>query len=331
MGISNGKSHLKVFILQLNANNSVIKSNIREKIVSLLDSRSLNFSKSYENKLIVLPELSYHRYIFDKKQDAQQDDSLLEYFKYISKRYNSYVVSGFIEQNGEKKYNSSVCIYKDKVIHVHRKKHLYYTDEIWAEEGENFSTFKMKLDEGKKEITCSMGICMDVNPYKFEAPFEKYEYASFCEENSVDLAVLPTAWTHQMSVLQGESINSDSAIEKRRFLAELREKHPWLGNPELKEDNEIKNLQYGSSIKNTGFLFEPSFDTLNYWYSRFKPMHNSANKYLLFCDKTGLEGDVLYAGSSSCMHLDSGQVEVKGCLTTGVESLLEITLDFKNT
>ena len=36
---------------------------------------------------------------------------------------------------------------------------------------------------------------MDINPYEFEAPWEKMEFANFCHEKNVDLIIFPTAWT----------------------------------------------------------------------------------------------------------------------------------------
>lgn len=326
MSISQNRNKLKVLLLQLNANNSASKTNIREKIVRLLDSRKLDPTSNNSSRLIVLPELAYHRYIFEKQEDAKADDSLIEYFKFLSKRYNSYVISGFIEEDNGKKYNSSVCIREDEIVKVHRKKHLYFTDDVWAEEGETFSTFQLKLG-GSKEITCSMGICMDINPYKFQAPFEKYEYASYCCDNNVDLAVLPTAWTHQISVLQGEDENSASANKKKAFLKQLSEKSPWLVDPNVAVDPSVKGLEDGLFSSNR-FLFNPCFDTLNYWYARFKPLHDKKNRYLLFCDKVGIEKNVLYAGSSACLKLNENQVALEGCLSTAEEAILEVDLEF---
>lgn len=326
MSLTLNKNNLKVLLLQLNANNSTSKTNIREKIIRLLDSRKLASPGKDSSTLIVLPELAYHRYIFEKQEDAKADDSLLEYFKFLSKRYNSYVISGFIEEDNGKKYNSSVCIHEDKIVKVHRKNHLYFTDEVWAEEGETFSTFPLKLGE-TREITCSMGICMDINPYKFQAPFEKYEFASHCSENNVDLAVLPTAWTHQVSVLQGEHENSATATKKKAFLKQLSKKAPWLVNPNLAVNPTVQDLEDGL-ISSTDFLFNPCFDTLNYWYARFKPLHGKKNRYLLFCDKVGIEKNVLYAGSSACLKLNENQVELKGSLSTAEEAILEVDLVF---
>ena len=48
---------------------------------------------------------------------------------------------------------------------------------------------------------------MDINPYEFEAPWEKMEFATFCYEKKVDLIIFPTAWTdHNPDKQDNESI-----------------------------------------------------------------------------------------------------------------------------
>lgn len=332
---------LNVLMFQLNANNSVKLTNIRSKINNILESNKFNFKSASTNKLIVFPELAYHRYLFDSNKDVEQflqsnteENNMIDYFKSLSKKYNSYVISGFIERDAsvkDKFYNSSICVYKDDIIKIHRKKHLYYTDEKWTTETtQDFSTFKMDLTNDKevKQINCSMGICMDVNPYKFIAPFDKYEFSSFCAKEDVDLVVCPTAWTTSCSVLQNET-----EIEpKKRYLGLLEKMKPSLQNPNLVDDREIlhvNSLMNDKTYTTTEFLYRPDIQTINYWYSRFKPMHDSKNKYLLFCDKAGIEDNsVLYNGSSTCIELNEGNPMVKGCLTTGDESVLSCELEF---
>lgn len=38
------------------------------------------------------------------------------------------------------------------------------------------------------------GICMDLNPWEFEAGFEAFELARFCRANKIDVLALPQAW-----------------------------------------------------------------------------------------------------------------------------------------
>lgn len=332
---------LNVLMFQLNANNSVKLTNVRNKINNILESNKFNFKAANTNKLIVFPELAYHKYLFDSNKDVEQylqnnpdENNIIDYFKTLSKKYNSYVISGFIERDSvvkDKFYNSSICVYKDKIIKIHRKKHLYYTDEKWSTETtQDFSTFKMDLvnDSDSKEINCSMGICMDINPYKFIAPFDKYEYSSYCAKENVDLVVCPTAWTNPCSVLQNET----ETDKKKRYLELLEKMKPNLTNPDLVDDREIlhvNSLMNEKTYSTTEFLYKPDIQTINYWYSRFKPMHALNKRYLLFCDKTGIErNSVLYNGSSTCIELVDGKAMVKGCLTTSDESVLSCELEF---
>ena len=46
-----------------------------------------------------------------------------------------------------------------------------------------------------KNIKLGIGICMDINPYEFEAPFDKMEFANHCLDKDVDLIVFLTNWT----------------------------------------------------------------------------------------------------------------------------------------
>jgi len=40
----------------------------------------------------------------------------------------------------------------------------------------------------------AMGICMDLNPYRFRTPFQKFEFANHVLSSSADLVVMPMAW-----------------------------------------------------------------------------------------------------------------------------------------
>ena len=45
-------------------------------------------------------------------------------------------------------------------------------------------------------IKTTVGICMDINPYKFEAPWEAYEFAKEIEKNKSSLVLFASAWTN---------------------------------------------------------------------------------------------------------------------------------------
>jgi len=88
-------------------------------------------------------------------------------------------------------YNSTVTVAPSgDVLANYRKRFLYYTDETWASEG-NKGFFKGEL-EGIG--TVAMGICMDINPYKFLAPWDKYEFARHVLETRSQLVIISMAW-----------------------------------------------------------------------------------------------------------------------------------------
>ncbi|KAJ5573880.1 Carbon-nitrogen hydrolase [Penicillium hispanicum] len=131
-----------------------------------------------------------------------------------------------------KYYNSLIVVDEHgQVIHNYRKSFLYFTDETWAAEGNvergfRELTFRAREElessrttervddtlrdtaaaasangrpapEEDKRVATSFGICMDINPYKFEAPFTAFEFANRVLDSQSQLVILSMAWlTH---------------------------------------------------------------------------------------------------------------------------------------
>ncbi|KAJ5524662.1 Carbon-nitrogen hydrolase [Penicillium frequentans] len=130
-----------------------------------------------------------------------------------------------------KYYNSLLVVNQHgEIVHNYRKCFLYYTDETWAAEGNverGFHELEFHSrddaqhvsgdlvgdihrsadncgDKGdgdvvgsassNKKVATSFGICMDINPYKFEAPYTAYEFASRVLESQSQLVILSMAW-----------------------------------------------------------------------------------------------------------------------------------------
>ena len=79
-------------------------------------------------------------------------------------------------------------------VKSYKKHFLYMTDETWADEGPGFDTMTLKLPRNEKSIKIGHGICMDINPYKFEAPFTAYEFANYQNKENVQLILFSSAW-----------------------------------------------------------------------------------------------------------------------------------------
>lgn len=85
-----------------------------------------------------------------------------------------------------------------------RKTHLYFADELWAQEGSGFKTIEIINTKGQK-INCTVGICMDINPKNFTSG--KYELADFTKARQTEVILFPTNW------VDSEPNNDQSAIE----------------------------------------------------------------------------------------------------------------------
>lgn len=96
-------------------------------------------------------------------------------------------------------FNSTVTVAANGEVLAHyRKSFLFSTDETWASEGSGFYSGNLPLRLSKAATGISkvaMGICMDVNPYKFEAPFYKCEFATHAVECKAELVILSMAWS----------------------------------------------------------------------------------------------------------------------------------------
>ncbi|KAF4332679.1 n-terminal amidase [Fusarium beomiforme] len=155
--------------------------------------------------LLVLPELAFSGYNFKSLQDIAP---FLEYSgsgitslwaRTVALKYNCVVTVGYPEKvdlsahwpANPEYYNSTIVVNAEgETIANYRKSFLYYTDESWALEG----------DEGFFEgyITglgnTSIGICMDLNPYKYEAPWDAFEFAFHVLEAGSNLVIVSMAW-----------------------------------------------------------------------------------------------------------------------------------------
>ncbi|KAH6715419.1 carbon-nitrogen hydrolase [Leptodontidium sp. MPI-SDFR-AT-0119] len=114
-------------------------------------------------------------------------------------KYNCVVIAGYPEKvdlspkwpASPEYYNSAITVNAEgETIANYRKSFLYSTDETWALEGPD-GFYDGEIDGLG---TVAMGICMDLNPYKFEAPWNTWEFAQHVLLREVNLVVLSMAW-----------------------------------------------------------------------------------------------------------------------------------------
>ncbi|PHH87839.1 hypothetical protein CDD83_8326 [Cordyceps sp. RAO-2017] len=241
--------------------------------------------------LLVLPELAFTGYNFKSLQDIapflEPSGSGITslWARTTALRHSCAVVVGYPERvdlspkwpTGPEYYNSAIVVNADgETAANYRKSFLYYTDETWALEGD--AGFYDGCIPGLGNT--SIGICMDLNPYKFEAPWHAFEFAHHVLEAGSNLVIVSMAWM-------------------------------------TREDRGLF----------TGKPNEPDMDTLTYWVTRMEPLIRSENQdeiIVIFCNRTGFEDDVTYAGTSAVIGVQDGEVKVYGLLGRGEKELLVV-------
>ena len=98
-------------------------------------------------------------------------------------------------------YNSIVMVDSTgEVVGHYRKSFLYYTDETWAKEGQGFFAGVLPMGSSGTRMKAAAGICMDVNPYKFEAPWTAYEFANHARTSRAKLVIISMSWLTHLTV-----------------------------------------------------------------------------------------------------------------------------------
>ncbi|EHY57010.1 Protein N-terminal amidase [Exophiala dermatitidis] len=121
--------------------------------------------------------------------------------------YNTIFDRHITAEAGTVAYNSLVFVNSagDVVAH-HRKAFLYYTDETWAQEGQGFWAGVLPIGGKGDQVKAAAGICMDINPYRFEAPWTTYEFANHAREARAKIVVISMAWLTRLSA---EEVSSE--------------------------------------------------------------------------------------------------------------------------
>ncbi|TFB03282.1 Protein Amidase [Trichoderma ghanense] len=241
--------------------------------------------------VLVLPELAFSGYNFKSLQDIspflEPSGSGISslWARTMALKYNCTVLVGYPEKvdvspnwpTGPEYYNSAIVVNGDgETIANYRKSFLYYTDESWALEGNRgfYDGYIPGLGN------TSIGICMDINPYKFEAPWHAFEFAFHVLEVESNLVIVSMAWMTR---------------EDRRHFSRMPN--------------------------------EPDMNTLTYWVTRLEPLIRSNNEdeiIVVFCNRTGIEDEATYAGTSAVIGIQEGEVKVYGLLGRGEKELLVV-------
>ncbi|KAG7697056.1 hypothetical protein KL930_002494 [Ogataea haglerorum] len=281
--------------------------------------------RSKKPDIVIFPEMALTGYNFagpnqiDPYLEEQGGGKSFEFAKRVSQSLKCHTVLGYPERHSSTTYNSAMLIGPDgSLVHNYRKSFLYKTDETWGakESPTGFEAFDIVIKDCK--IRSTIGICMDLNPYKFEAPFDAFEFANFCLEKQVQLILVPTAW---MSTSWSEDWKDQAKYTKL-----FEQQMPF----EIDIERSAANDSILTALEEPYDRAKPDKRTAQYWLIRFQPLlFNKHEKMVLaVCNRSGVEGDLMYAGSSSIFRFngnvyeDGVDLEVFGTLGQGVEGVL---------
>ena len=109
-----------------------------------------------------------------------------------ARQFGCLVVCGYPEFVAENElYNSIMVMDRDGTLVKSIRKTFLYEADTWAREGAGFQSWYCPW----LQLRISFGICMDINPYKFESPFEAFEFAREALNNQSQLILFSCAWT----------------------------------------------------------------------------------------------------------------------------------------
>ncbi|KAH3662394.1 hypothetical protein OGAPHI_005646 [Ogataea philodendri] len=309
---------LRIAAIQLNPLLGKIEENVRTA------SKLVEAVKSKKPDIVIFPELALTGYNFTSPSHIEPfleplgSGRSFEFGQLVSKTLNCHTLLGYPEKHLSSIYNSAVLISPEgAVVHNYRKTFLYKTDETWGakESPAGFEAFEFEHNGHK--IKSTIGICMDLNPYKFEAPFQAFEFANFCLQNQVQLVLVPTAW---MSTSWSEDWKDQDNYTKL-----FEQKVPFEINTDPASESSILDpteVPYDRTL--------PDKETARYWLIRFQPLFANRHRKMAvaICNRSGVETELMYAGSSSIyqfngeLYEDGVDLDVLGSLGQGVEGVL---------
>ncbi|EAL91797.1 hypothetical protein KXW98_007530 [Aspergillus fumigatus] len=216
---------MRIATLQFAPKVGDVEGNIK-RTNELLNSGYATGIESLKPDLLVLPELALTGYNFPSLEairpylEPAGKGVSAAWARETATRLRCKVCVGYPEievtadeessaQPQEKYYNSLLVVSEEgEVLVNYRKTFLFFTDETWASEGSADRGFhelvfnNCSAEQGyvlSSRVATSFGICMDINPYKFEAPFTAWEFANRVLDSKSQLVILSMAWTTFMS------------------------------------------------------------------------------------------------------------------------------------
>ncbi|ETV93761.1 hypothetical protein H310_12327 [Aphanomyces invadans] len=193
MAAQHAPATVKVAIVQYEPQIHQVKANM-ETVTRMLS----HLSEADGLHILMLSEMAFTGYCFRDREEIEplaeepSKGPTFEWCQRHAKRLKCLVACGYVERGDDcNLYNSMMVLSPaGDLVFNYRKVFLYETDKSWATAGSGFGDwFCPWLGQN-----LSFGICMDINPCDFEAPYEAYEFASSILAAQSSLVLFSSAW-----------------------------------------------------------------------------------------------------------------------------------------
>jgi protein N-terminal amidase len=223
MSILNQDQKMKVACLQFAPELGKVQDNIR-KAETILKNTHIPSDLDW----LVLPELAFSGYNFQSLEEIRPylepttSGISTQWAIQVARHYTCHVTVGYAEITTatttmpQTQYNSTVTVSPTgQILHNYRKSFLYYTDETWASEGPGDRSHNLSESfDGQSpdkpfyagplgalgDVT--LGICMDINPYRFIAPWDKFEFARTAMTHNTPILCVSMAWLSNLTPME---------------------------------------------------------------------------------------------------------------------------------
>lgn len=156
--------------------------------------------------IVVLPEMALTGYTFAGRDQVLALSELCgrgrthAWAAGWATRLRAHVVVGYAERESDaptaRLFNSQMMVATDGTVCLnHRKKHLFATDQTWASEGDCWTHGVLSIPSAPlSRVRVSLGVCMDINPWRFQAPWADYELAQATLAHRSSMLLFSSAW-----------------------------------------------------------------------------------------------------------------------------------------
>jgi protein N-terminal amidase len=191
------EKQIRLGLLQINPEHGEKQRNM-ERVRSLARRCSV---ESRHVDLLLMPELALIGYMFTSRAaieplaDCAHGGETRAFCAQLCCEFNLGAITCGFARKTESGGIANSLLLTDRsgcLIALYDKAQLYHADKVWgAEEGARFCTVTLPF---APTVKATLAICMDINPYNFENPWDEFELANHAKQHGASLVLMSSAW-----------------------------------------------------------------------------------------------------------------------------------------